>query len=137
VFRAQYERKKKMIQMERYEQGKEQALAKESSELTEEQISELLLPHVKQLLSERTGKLSVDKMRNWLRLEEGIMLSPWKTRQIKGAIEIQHYKVFEQLKEDAEAERVSKSSESVPPVNENTEGAQPGSELSGTSESKD
>ena len=72
VFRAQYERKKRDIQMERYEQGKDQALAKESSELTEEQLSEMLLPHLKELLSERTGELSVDKMRHWLELEEGV-----------------------------------------------------------------
>jgi hypothetical protein len=68
VFRAQYERKKRDIQMDRYEQGKDQALAKESSELTEEQLSEMLLPHLKELLSERTGELSVDKMRHWLEL---------------------------------------------------------------------
>jgi hypothetical protein len=114
--------------MERYEQGKEQAMAKESSELTEDQISELLLPHVKELLSERTGALSVDKMRNWLRLEEGIVLSPWKTRQIKGAIEIQHYEVFEQLKRDAEAEKASEPSESAPPVRQSAEEDQAGSE---------
>jgi hypothetical protein len=103
-------------------------MAKESSELTEDQLSELLLPHVKQLLSERTGNLSVDKMRTWLRLEEGISLSPWKTRQIKGAMEIQHYKLFEQLRASEEAERVSKNSESAPPVKESIEEDKPGSE---------
>jgi hypothetical protein len=105
--------------MEIYEQGKEAAMAKESSDLTEDQIAELLLPHVKELLSERTGKLSVDKMRNWLKTEEGVILSPWKTRQIKGAMELEHYKIFEALKETQEAEKVSEPSESAPPVKEN------------------
>ena len=106
-------------------------MAKESSELTEDQIGELLLPHVKQLLSERTGALSVDKMRNWLRLEEGIVLSPWKTRQIKGAMEIQHYKVFEQLKRDVEAEKASEPSESSTSGKEDASEVQAGSEAQG------
>ena len=128
VFRAQYERKKRDIQMERYEQGKEQAMAKESSELTEEQIAELLLPHVKELLSERTGKLSVDKMRHWLNTEEGVVLSPWKTRQIKGAMELTHKKTFEELKQAAEAERVSKVESASPAVQQSTGENQAGSE---------
>jgi hypothetical protein len=122
VFRAQYERKKKSIQMERYEQGKEQAMARESSEPTEEQITELLLPHLKELLSERTGKPSVDKMRNWLSTEEGVVLSPWKTRQIKGAIEIEHRTLFDKIRMEAEAERVSKAaSVSAPEKEKDTE----------------
>ena len=58
----------------------------------------------------------------------GIVLSPWKTRQIKGAMEIEHYKVFEQLKRDREAEKASEPSESAPSAKENTDENQAGSE---------
>ncbi|MCW4053464.1 MAG: hypothetical protein NWE84_00900 [Candidatus Bathyarchaeota archaeon] len=65
-----------------------------------------MLPHVEQLLSERTGMLSVDKMRNWLKTEEGIILSPWKTRQIKGAMELENQKLFDQLKTGEKPEKL-------------------------------
>ena len=67
-------------------------------------------------------------MRTHLRLEEGIAPSPWKTRQIKDRIEIQHRKEFEKIQREAEAERVSKVSLSVPDENQSTEENDTGSE---------
>jgi hypothetical protein len=94
IFRAQYERKKASIQFERYEQAEEQAAAKESLELTEEQIEKILQPHIQDLINEK-GQLSVPKMRVWLR-EEGIRISSWKAYQIKGNIQGAHPELFEQ-----------------------------------------
>jgi hypothetical protein len=73
-------------------------------------------------------------MRNWLRLEKGFVLSSWKTRQIKGALEIEHYKVFEQLKREQEAERAA---ESASAVKQNTEENQPGSEAQESSQNSE
>jgi len=96
VFRAQYERKKRETQFERYEQAKDQALAKETSELTEKQIEEKLIPVMNQFISERTGKLSVGKMRIYLRDEHKISLSAWKTRQLKESLEAQFPERFDE-----------------------------------------
>jgi tRNA-dihydrouridine synthase len=127
IFRAPYERKKRGIQLERYEQGKEQAMAKERQELTKEQIMELLLPHVKDLLSERTGNLSVAKMKAWLRVEEGIKLSPWRTRIIRDQMQIQYKEILEALNGSEKAKRVFEVAVSSASENQN-EGAQTSSE---------
>ena len=95
VFRAQYERKKRSIQIERYLQGKEQALQKESQDLSETQLEQLLIPNVKELISERTGMLSVGKMRVYLRDKHNVILSSWRTRQIKENIEASNKDLFE------------------------------------------
>jgi hypothetical protein len=95
IFRAQYERKKKSIQLERYEQGKEKAEHIESQELTEQQIESILMPQIEKLKSEKNLKLDVNKMRVFLR-EEGIRISAWKTYQMKGLIEAAHPELFEQ-----------------------------------------
>ena len=50
---------------------------------------------MKDLLSERTGKLSVGKMRAFLKVDEGVNLSDYKTRQIKEYIEATHPEIFE------------------------------------------
>lgn len=96
IFRAQYERKKRGIQIERYLQGKEQALQKESQDLSEIQIEQLLMPHLKELLSERTGRLSVGKMRVFLRDQHNVLLSSWKTRHIKENIEASNKDLFDE-----------------------------------------
>jgi hypothetical protein len=97
VFRAQYERKKKSTQFERYAQAREDALVKESGELTESQIEEMLMPHISELLSERTGRLSVGKMRAHLKMRKPpVILSQWKTRQIKDNIEAKHSEMFDE-----------------------------------------
>lgn len=94
IFRAQYERKKRDTQMVRYEQAKDQAEQKESSELTEAQLEEILIPQIQQLINEKTGKLDVSKLRVFLR-EQGIPIKYWKAYQIKGNIEGQHPELFE------------------------------------------
>jgi hypothetical protein len=96
VFRAGYERKKKDTQVIRYEQAKDQAQAKESSELTEAQLEKLLMPEIQQLLNEKSGKLDVSKMRYLLR-KNGIVISSWKAYQLKGNIEAAHPELFDQL----------------------------------------
>lgn len=96
VFRAEYERKKKYTQYERYEQAKDQALLKESQELTEKQIEEMLIPHLDELISERTGRISTAKLRLFLRKNERVRISTWKAYQIKGNIEAQHPEKFEE-----------------------------------------
>jgi len=95
IFRAKYERKKKETQFFRYEQAKDQALQKESQDLTEKQIEEILMPEIEQLLNERSGKVDVSKMRVFLR-ESGIFISTWKAYQIKGNIEASHPEIFEE-----------------------------------------
>ena len=95
IFRAKYERKKRGIQLERYLQGKEQALQKESMDLSETQLEQLLIPHVKELISERTGMLSVGKMRVFLRDQHNVILSSWRTRQIKENIEASNKDLFD------------------------------------------
>ena len=87
IFRAQYER---------YEQAKDQAIMKESSELTEKQIEEMLVPHLDELLSERTGRISTAKMRLFLRREQRVRISTWKAYQIKGNLEAQFPDKFEE-----------------------------------------
>jgi len=97
VFRAQYERKKREIQDARYEQAKDDALKKESSELTEKQIEEMLLPDIQEIISDRTERISVGKMRVYLRRQEPpVILSTWKAYQIKASIESAHPELFEE-----------------------------------------
>lgn len=96
IFRAQYERKKKTTQYERYEQAKDQALLKESQDLTEKQIEEMLVPHLDELISDRTGKISTAKLRLHLRKNEKVRISTWKAYQIKGNIEAQFPEKFEE-----------------------------------------
>ena len=93
VFRAQYERKKREIQFERYEQASDQAVVKETQDLTEQQIENILKPHIQEFISERTHKMAVGKMRVFLRKQK-IILSSWKTRQIKENLEAAFPELF-------------------------------------------
>lgn len=86
IFRAQYERKKRDIQFERYEQGKEEAQRKESSELTERQIEDIIEPVMDTLLTEK-GFIDVVKIRLHLREKHGISVSSWKAYNIKRSLE--------------------------------------------------
>jgi hypothetical protein len=95
IFRAQYERKKRTIQFERYEQGEDEASQKEAQQLTEEQIEKLLMPHLAELLT-ASGRLHVGKIRVYLRENESIRISDWKARQIRSNIEGSHPELFEQ-----------------------------------------
>lgn len=98
LFRAQYERKKRTTQHARYEQAKDQAQEKESSELTDEQIEGLIIPNLAEFISERSGKLDVHKMNVWLR-KRGHRLSRWKLHNIKGNIEAVHPEMFEDARD--------------------------------------
>ena len=66
------------------------------SELTEKQIEEMLVPHLDELLSERTGRISTAKMRLFLRREQRVRISTWKAYQIKGNLEAQFPDKFEE-----------------------------------------
>jgi hypothetical protein len=111
-------------------------MAKESQELTEDQIIELLLPNVEHLRSERTASLSVAKMKAWLKVEEGIKLSEWKTRIIRDQMLIQHPEISEGLKDSENAERASETTVSSASANQRKDGAEAGSESTESSESK-
>ncbi len=82
VFRAQYERKKRSIQLERYEQGKEESLKRESEDFTEKQLEDILEPVMDSLLTAK-GLLNVSAMRMHLREQHGISISSWKAYNIK------------------------------------------------------
>ena len=95
IFRAKYERKKRDVQFIRYEQAKDQALVKESRELTDSQLEEMLEPYITELISAKTGKLNVGKMRLLLREKEKVAISTWKSYQIKRNLEAKHPELFD------------------------------------------
>jgi hypothetical protein len=97
VFRAQYERKKRDTQFTRYEQAKDDALIKESKELTDKQLEAILIPSIDELISEKTGRISVHKLRLKLRKNKPpIRISTWKAYQIKGNLEALFPKKFDE-----------------------------------------
>lgn len=97
IFRAQYERKKKSTQYDRYEQAREDARKKESKDLTEDQLAAMLMPYLEELRSERNERLSVGKMRSKLRrFDPPVIITKWKARQIKENIEHDHPGLFEE-----------------------------------------
>lgn len=53
IFRAQYERKKALTQDVRYAQQYEEAKAQESRRLTNTQIANLVMPHIKKILNDK------------------------------------------------------------------------------------
>ena len=65
-------------------------------------------------------------MRAFLKVDEGIVLSPWKTRQIKGAMEIQYSKMVDELKSSEKPEKVYSVKVGSPPVRKSKEGDQAG-----------
>ena len=95
IFRAQYERQKRGIQLERYEQGREQAIQKESLDLTERQIEDIIEPVMDRLLTS-AGHLDVSAMRLYLRDEHGIGISSWKAYTIKRNLELRFREKFQQ-----------------------------------------
>jgi ABC-type dipeptide/oligopeptide/nickel transport system ATPase component len=99
IFRAQYERKKRAIQMERYEQAKEQASQKESLDLTDQQIETIILdamqtPNAMEFKTEK-GMLDVTALRLYLR-DQGMSISSWKAYGIKRNLEKLHPELFGQ-----------------------------------------
>jgi hypothetical protein len=67
-------------------------------------------------------------LRNWLKVEEEIIRNPWKTRQIKGAMELENCKLFERLKLGEKPEKVLHLHVGSAPVKQNTEGDQAASD---------
>lgn len=95
IFRAQYERKKKSIQMERYEQAKDQASRKESMELTEQQLLALIIPIAAQLKNKK-GQIDMHRVKEYLRENQHIYISTWKAYNLKKALEISHPELIEE-----------------------------------------
>jgi ABC-type dipeptide/oligopeptide/nickel transport system ATPase component len=98
LFRAQYERKKKDIQLERYDQAKEQASQKESQDLTDQQIETIILEAMKapkRVMEFKTekGLLDVAAMRLYLR-DQGMSISSWKAYNIKRNLEKRFPELF-------------------------------------------
>jgi hypothetical protein len=91
---------------------------------------------VKHLVSERTGRLSVAKMKAWLKVEEGVKLSEWRTRIIRDQMIIQHPEISEDLKEAEKAERVYVVPVSSASENQSKDEAEAGSESTESSEKK-
>lgn len=95
IFRAQYERQKRGIQLERYEQGRDQAVKQESLDLTDRQLEDMLEPELDSLMTDK-GTLDVAKMRIYLRDEHGVQISSWKAYQIKRNLELRFREKFSQ-----------------------------------------
>lgn len=94
--RAQYERKKKGIQLERYDQARTQAAKKESQDLTEQQLLEMILPSVEELKN-RKGQIDMYKVKELLREKHQVFLSTWKAYNLKKLLEISHPELFEHV----------------------------------------
>ena len=58
---------------------------------------DLLLPHLDEIISDRTGRISTARMRLYLRKYERVRISTWKAYQIKGNIEAQYPEKFEEI----------------------------------------
>jgi len=81
--------------MERYEQGRDQAIQKESLNLTERQLEDMIEPVMDSLLTDK-GTLDVARMRIYLREEHGIQISSWKAYTIKRNLELRFREKFQQ-----------------------------------------
>ena len=94
LFIAEYERKKKEIQHERYEQAKDQAEVHESSEMTSKQIEEIVWNDVDLFLNSK-GRINVQKMLLYLRSEHKLHVTTWKGYTIRGMLEAAHPEKFD------------------------------------------
>ncbi|MCK4385642.1 MAG: hypothetical protein KAW52_05195 [candidate division Zixibacteria bacterium] len=65
------------------------------TEIVEEDLEQMLEPYITDLISEKTGRLSISKMRLLLREKEKISISTWKAYQIKGNMEAEHPELFD------------------------------------------
>ena len=94
IFRAQYERKKHDTQYQKYEQTKEDALLKESKELTLDQIIEKVYP-LKEYYVDAEGKIDVKKLRLILREPpHKIFIGHNKAYDIKTLLEYRYRQEF-------------------------------------------
>jgi hypothetical protein len=88
IFRAQYERKKASIQMNRYEEAKETASKKESQEITNDQLVRILMEDIEALRG-RTGNIDMFRIMQVLRERKKITISQYKAYQLKKILEIE------------------------------------------------
>jgi hypothetical protein len=82
------------LRLERYEQGRDQAIQQESLDLTEKQLEDVIMPVMDSLLTDK-GTLDVAHMRVYLRDEHGIQISSWKAYQIKRNLELRFREKFQ------------------------------------------
>lgn len=87
IFRAQYERKKKITQFKKYEQNKQEAILKESKELTLDQLFEIAYPLKDDFTKEQ--HIDVRKLRLSLR-EKGIHVGHNRAYDIKTLLEYRY-----------------------------------------------
>jgi hypothetical protein len=94
IFRAQYERKKRDAQYEKYEQSKQDALLKESRGLTLDQIIEKVYP-LKEYYTDPEGNIDVKKLRLILREPpHNIIIGHNKAYDIKTLLEYRYRAEF-------------------------------------------
>ena len=84
--RAMYERKKDRIQMSRYEQGKEQALEKESRDLTINQLVEVAYS-LRDKYVDHEGHIDPKKLRVVLREDKAVRIGMNKSYDIRATLE--------------------------------------------------
>lgn len=95
IFRAQYERKKKVTQFAKYEQEKREALVKESQKLTLNQILEVAYP-LREHYVDSNGKINAKKLRLILReAPTNILIGYNKAYDLKTLLEYRYPNVFE------------------------------------------
>lgn len=92
-FRAQYERKKRTIQIERYEQAEHQARYQESKLLTDKQIEEGLLKHKQDLIDDK-GRLNINYMKIIAKEKLGVVIGHNRTYRIRAAMKLHYPELF-------------------------------------------
>ncbi len=86
TIRAQYERKKRAIQLARYEQDEEQARAKEAKDFTLEQLCSMIKPYESTYFD--GAKVDARKLRYVFREKLGIKIGHNKSYEIKTRLEM-------------------------------------------------
>lgn len=86
IFRAQYERKKASIQMDRYEEARDSAAQKEAKEITNDQLVKMLIEYVEELRGRR-GNIDTFLIMKILKERKGIKITQYKGYQLKRLLE--------------------------------------------------
>lgn len=92
-FRAQYERKKRSIQLPRYEQAKQTAAYHETQELTDRQIEKALLDYKEEILNDK-GNISVARLRIIAKDELNLVIGHNRGYRIKEGLKMHYPKIF-------------------------------------------
>ena len=93
LFRAQYERKKALVQEERYESALDTAIKTESLELTDTQIENMLYS-TKEKIVNSNGKIDVNRLRIVAYEDFGVKIGHNKAYSIKTRLEYHHPNEF-------------------------------------------